>query len=290
MSSDVGMPYGNAVLPVVDMEMTLDTDHRMVPTTDLDIDIDIEVASNNAEDHDLDHVLEDFRSEANAASPWNAEQTQDSVMLEGSVEIMDEDAEYQIEDLEDIKYAPGQTSPIFTASELDFDSIQTDENASQVEASFGKLSAKKTASPIVSDHSLAKGSVSPPLEALDNHQSYHSEDQDTAGGFASEHSEYAGSQDSLHQDLNSDSKLYSPLHPVKVYYEETEMSLFPPSTEEASETFFLENESLAFENMSEIFSAMRAVLADSIREDDELQLEVDSLNLYLGEVGRLTRN
>ena len=281
MSSDLGMPYGSAGLSVVDMEMTLDSD-RMVPTTDPDIDIDIEVASNNAEDHDQDYVLEDFRSEAIAPSPWDVEQTQDSVMLEGSAEIMDEDAEYQIEG---DRYAPEQLSPIFAPGELDIDSIQTDENALQ-------LGAKKTASPTVSNHSLTKGSVLSPLEALDNHQSYYSEDQDTARGinFASEHPECTGSQDSLHQNRNSGSKPYSPLHPVKVYYEETEMSLFPPSTEEASETFFLEDESLAFENMSEVFSAMRAVLADSIREVDELQLEVDSLSLYLGEVGRLTRN
>lgn len=74
------------------------------------------------------------------------------------------------------------------------------------------------------------------------------------------------------------------LHPITVLYQETEMSLFPPTVDDAAETYFLQDESLADLSISELFKAMRLVLADTVSDDDELELGMDVLDLYLTEV------
>ncbi|KAI9808152.1 MAG: hypothetical protein M1825_004609 [Sarcosagium campestre] len=70
---------------------------------------------------------------------------------------------------------------------------------------------------------------------------------------------------------------------VMLTYEGAEMSLFP---NENDETFFLENTSLADASISDIFQAMRFVLADSIDEDDELEIGFEDLGLRLSESSR----
>lgn len=77
------------------------------------------------------------------------------------------------------------------------------------------------------------------------------------------------------------------LHPVTVLYENNEMSLFPPYSDDPTDTYFLKDESLVNENISELFKAMRLVLGDSISEDDQLEFDVDGLDLYLNEVCHL---
>lgn len=77
-------------------------------------------------------------------------------------------------------------------------------------------------------------------------------------------------------------------HPVVVTYSGEEMSLFPPAhnEQEHSETFLLQDKHLAGKSIDKILEACRAVLADSIGEQDELNLDVDDLGLHISEVRR----
>ncbi|KAL6237780.1 hypothetical protein BDW75DRAFT_61430 [Aspergillus navahoensis] len=75
----------------------------------------------------------------------------------------------------------------------------------------------------------------------------------------------------------------SPLHPVKVYYQDNEISLFPPREGDASETFFLEDESLAYESFGKLFGACRKVLQNHITENEVLVIDVETLNFQVAE-------
>jgi Protein of unknown function (DUF2420) len=74
------------------------------------------------------------------------------------------------------------------------------------------------------------------------------------------------------------------LHTVKIHYLETEMCLFPPTEDDDSEMFFLQDVSLAHESLDKMLRACRDVLANTIGEDDELVLDVASLGLHITEV------
>lgn len=76
------------------------------------------------------------------------------------------------------------------------------------------------------------------------------------------------------------------LHPVMIVYQDVEMFLFPPVSQdqEDSQTYFLSNEKLATENVKSLLGACRVVLAESIEEDQELQITFDDLGLCISEV------
>ncbi|KAI9709105.1 MAG: hypothetical protein M1820_003551 [Bogoriella megaspora] len=71
--------------------------------------------------------------------------------------------------------------------------------------------------------------------------------------------------------------------PVIVQYEEEEISLFPPRVGQATQTFFLRDESLADKSFHELFDAFRNVLANSVSMDYELELHVPDLDLCINE-------
>ncbi|PYI26843.1 hypothetical protein BP00DRAFT_450785 [Aspergillus indologenus CBS 114.80] len=73
------------------------------------------------------------------------------------------------------------------------------------------------------------------------------------------------------------------LYSVKVYYQETEISLFPPREGDSSETFFLEDESLAYGSFAKLLEACRDVLREHISDREVLVMDVDALNLQLAE-------
>ena len=77
------------------------------------------------------------------------------------------------------------------------------------------------------------------------------------------------------------------LHPIRIIYQDTEMSLFPPLDygQGADQTFLLRDETLAHESMKNLLWACRAVLGESIGMDDELKITVDDLDLTFSEVG-----
>ncbi|PGH02806.1 hypothetical protein GX51_04418 [Blastomyces parvus] len=73
------------------------------------------------------------------------------------------------------------------------------------------------------------------------------------------------------------------LHPVKVLYQDSEISLFPPGENDPTETFFLQDEGLADAPIEELVRACRQVLGEHISEDEELILDIESLGLHLPE-------
>ncbi|KAI9373115.1 hypothetical protein BJX61DRAFT_542068 [Aspergillus egyptiacus] len=74
-----------------------------------------------------------------------------------------------------------------------------------------------------------------------------------------------------------------PLHPIKVYYQDNEISLFPPREGDSSETFFLEDESLAYGPLGKLLKSCREVLQDHINKNEVLVLDIDALNLQITE-------
>jgi len=74
------------------------------------------------------------------------------------------------------------------------------------------------------------------------------------------------------------------LHPVKLVYLGEEMSLFPPSQDDESSTFFLSDASLAFESLDKLLSGCREILTGSLGHDDELVFDVAALGLHICEV------
>lgn len=74
------------------------------------------------------------------------------------------------------------------------------------------------------------------------------------------------------------------LHPTIVVYEGSEVSLFPSGDPLSTEQYFLEDENLVNASIGDLLLACRTVLGSSISQDDELELGVDDLGLYVSEV------
>lgn len=77
------------------------------------------------------------------------------------------------------------------------------------------------------------------------------------------------------------------LHPVKVLYQEAEISLFPPLEGDSAETFFLHDEDIAYDNVGKLFSSLREVLLDNVAENEVLVIDIDSLGIQLTEVSNV---
>lgn len=75
----------------------------------------------------------------------------------------------------------------------------------------------------------------------------------------------------------------SSLHPVIVTYLDNEISLFPPREQDQSETFFLQDESIAYQTIGELLQACRTVLGETIRDEDELEMDIADLGLCISE-------
>jgi len=69
-----------------------------------------------------------------------------------------------------------------------------------------------------------------------------------------------------------------------VIYDDTEISLFPPSENDSSGTFFLQDDSLAHSSVRDLLQACREVLGETIGEEDELEISVTDLGLVINEV------
>lgn len=76
----------------------------------------------------------------------------------------------------------------------------------------------------------------------------------------------------------------APMHPIKVYYQDNEISLFPPREGDSSEMFFLEDESLAYQDFGKLFNSCRKVLQQSIGENEILVMDIEVLDIQLTEV------
>lgn len=85
------------------------------------------------------------------------------------------------------------------------------------------------------------------------------------------------------QNLDEDST-WTYLHPVTVEYDGIRMSLFPPMEEDPSATYLLQDNSVADKSIAELFADCRHVLGQSIKEEDELEISCDELDLCISEV------
>lgn len=79
---------------------------------------------------------------------------------------------------------------------------------------------------------------------------------------------------------------YLHMHPVKVIYQDSEISLFAPIGDDESQ-FFLQDETVAKQGIDQLFAALREVLGSSIADGEQLTLHVTPLNMDLFEVSRI---
>lgn len=78
------------------------------------------------------------------------------------------------------------------------------------------------------------------------------------------------------------------LHPVMLDYQGDEMYLFPPVDHNGDHaaTFLLADEQLAYSAVGNLLEACRGVLKGSLREQDELMINIDDLDLQISEVSQ----
>ena len=82
------------------------------------------------------------------------------------------------------------------------------------------------------------------------------------------------------------SKESTHIHPIMVMYQDNEISLFPliDLEEEHESTYFLQDERLASDNISNLLGACRSVLGESVDVQDELMIDIEELGLHITEV------
>ncbi|KAJ5578555.1 uncharacterized protein N7459_007519 [Penicillium hispanicum] len=111
-------------------------------------------------------------------------------------------------------------------------------------------------------------------EALQAKPPSHETDNDNA-----EHAEAHTSHETEGQAIHDDESL----HPVKVIYQDNEISLFPPVEGDSAETFFLHDEDVAYDNVGKLFSSLREVLMDNVADDEVLVIDIESLGIQITE-------
>ncbi|KAE8377855.1 hypothetical protein BDV26DRAFT_292837 [Aspergillus bertholletiae] len=117
-------------------------------------------------------------------------------------------------------------------------------------------------------------------QATDENKTLEAEETKTAEPDEShEQKTELAADDEQEQDTTKDTSLY----PVRVYYQDNEISLFPPQEGDSSETFFLEDENLAYAPFGELFQSCRRVLQDNVGDNEVLVMDVDALNIQLTE-------
>lgn len=114
------------------------------------------------------------------------------------------------------------------------------------------------------------------------------------GGPASNYTEDVvsaelGHEDGLPQDphINEEALPALPdVHSITVNYQGNEMSLFPSLDQdtEQSQTYLLKHPSVVSDSISSLLQQCRSVLADSIGDDDELEIRFGDLGLSIDEV------
>lgn len=98
-----------------------------------------------------------------------------------------------------------------------------------------------------------------------------------------ENAEHVESHD-LHEGQDQGTHIDESLHPMKVLYQDNEISLFPPLEGDSAETFFLHDEDVAYDNVGKLFSSLREVLLDNVAENEVLVIDIDSLGIQVTEV------
>ncbi|KAJ5774935.1 hypothetical protein N7457_009831 [Penicillium paradoxum] len=84
--------------------------------------------------------------------------------------------------------------------------------------------------------------------------------------------------DSVHQIPYMDQRL----HPVKILYQNCEIALFPPLEGDSAETYFLQDEDVAYDNIGQLFKHLRQVLEETLG-NDVLVIDIDTLGIQMTE-------
>lgn len=121
--------------------------------------------------------------------------------------------------------------------------------------------------------------IEPELKPADITQSNDLAEKTAALTRTASHSESSDNFDNASAKPDESTALY----PCIVVYQRDEICLFPPSDDESSDTFFLNDESLAFQSIGDLLRACRVVLGDTISLEDELELNVHGLGLIISE-------
>ena len=108
-------------------------------------------------------------------------------------------------------------------------------------------------------------------------------DDETEEDWPPEVAEFHGWSE-LDEQAVQDAEDGSSPFPVKVLYQENDISLFPPHEGDSSEIFFLEDENLAYDDFGKLFAAIREVLQENLGEHEILVVDIESLNIQLLEV------
>lgn len=95
-----------------------------------------------------------------------------------------------------------------------------------------------------------------------------------------ENNQVADEDESLQQVTYIDESV----HPVKILYQDCEIALFPPLEGDLADTFFIEDEALAYENIDQIFKALRQVLQKTLAGNEVLVIDIDTLGIQMTEV------
>lgn len=94
-----------------------------------------------------------------------------------------------------------------------------------------------------------------------------------------ENNQVADEDESLQQVTYIDESV----HPVKILYQDCEIALFPPLEGDLADTFFIEDEALAYENIDQIFKALRQVLQKTLAGNEVLVIDIDTLGIQMTE-------
>ncbi|OQE03109.1 hypothetical protein PENVUL_c035G04709 [Penicillium vulpinum] len=85
------------------------------------------------------------------------------------------------------------------------------------------------------------------------------------------------------ESLQQGTYIDEPLHPVKILYQDCEIALFPPLEGDVADTFFIEDETLAYDNIGQVFKALRQVLQRTMTGNDVLVIDIDTLGIQMTE-------
>jgi hypothetical protein len=97
-----------------------------------------------------------------------------------------------------------------------------------------------------------------------------------------------GEEEEVHEDYveehHNREEYHNYTYNVIVDYGGDQLSLFPPSDHNLPETYLLQDHSLAEKSLTELFTACRELLGNSISEHDALEIEIPTFDLYIHEV------
>lgn len=307
------------------MELSSDLDRRHMAHEDIDIDLDLSGDQPLEREDDYMAEDTNLGIDQGTFDAQEVQGARDDEMLddeyslheaEGNSSEHDEDLEDAIYPEPDVNFGSG--SDILTVHDVE-DGAELSDSASRRQDSgvATRLDQSQTAtgsSPFNKKEAMVSerpiGVVSDPANAKQRHEIFKAEEHlqhlDYTNNLnqvvpevytenettVQEHDsacleEYpAHSSDPEGRELPSDEPTFN-IHPVTMVYQGSEMSLFPPADQDQDhpQTYFLHDESLAGESITNLFCACRVVLAESIEEEaEELEITIGELGLQISEV------